>query len=73
MFVSRDKGIQESMFSLETELHVFFLFSYGCCFVCLIGIAMLRPNKKRVFRVTVLKLLGRVGTHISFYFFWKKI
>ena len=48
MFVSRDEGIQENMFSLETELHGFFsFFSYGCCFVCLIGIAMFRPNKKK--------------------------
>ena len=32
-----------------------------------------RPNKKiSVFRVPGLKILGRVGTHILF-FFWKKI
>ena len=32
---------------------------------------MLRPNKKiSVFRVTGLKILGRVGTH---FFTWKKI
>ena len=36
----------------------------------------LRPNKKMisVFRVTGLKILGRVGTHnLSSFFFWKKI
>ena len=27
---------------------------------------MVRPNKKCVFRVTGLKILGRVGTHIIF-------
>ena len=35
---------------------------------------LLRPNKKSVFRVTGLNILGRVGTHIFFiFFFWKKI
>ena len=37
---------------------------------------LIRPNKKiSMFRVTGLKILGRVGTHIFFYylFFWKKI
>ena len=37
---------------------------------------MLRPNKKiSVFRVTVLKILGRVGTHIflNYFFFWKNV
>ena len=36
---------------------------------------LFRPNKKiSVFRVTGLKILGRVGTHIFFnyFFFWKK-
>ena len=35
----------------------------------------IRPNKKiSMFRVTGLKILGRVGTHIFFdsLFFWKK-
>ena len=34
----------------------------------------LRPNKKiSLFRVTGLKILGRVGTHICLiFFFWKK-
>ena len=39
-------------------------------------ICSLRPNKKiSVFWVTGLKILGRVGTHIFFYFFFsgKKI
>ena len=35
---------------------------------------LIRPNKKiSVFRVTGLKILGRVGTHIFFkFFFWNK-
>ena len=33
-----------------------------------------RPNKRiSMFRVTGLKILGRVGTHFDYFFFWKKI
>ena len=36
---------------------------------------LLRPNKKKynVFRIKSLKILCRVGTHVYFNFFWKKI
>ena len=36
-------------------------------------IQLIRPNKNvSVFRVTGLKILGRVGSHIFFYFFSEK-
>ena len=36
-------------------------------------IQLIRPNKNvSVFRVTGLKMLGRVGSHIFFYFFSEK-
>ena len=31
-----------------------------------------RPNKKSVFQVTGLKILGRIGTNIFFHFFSEK-
>ena len=39
-------------------------------------VSFVRPNKKiSAFRVTGLKILGRVGTHffLKHFFFWKKI